>query len=150
MTQDRPGAAPTAVEVQKLVEGFKARTAFAQHIHSQLEEVAPGRAVVSIDIQDIHLNANGTVHGGVYAALIDTAMGIAVGALVRVRIATTQMNVHFLGPVRSGRVVCRGEVVHRTRRTATTEARVHDAAGELVAVGTGAFRIFEQRGDLII
>ena len=138
------------VDVEKLAEGFKTRTAFAQHIRSQLEELAPGRAVLSIDVQEIHLNANGTVHGGVYAALIDTAMGMAVGALVSVRIATTQMNVHFLGPVSSGRVVCQGEVVHRTRRTATTEARVYDTAGELVAVGTGAFRIFEQRGDLII
>jgi NAD(P)-dependent dehydrogenase (short-subunit alcohol dehydrogenase family) len=36
-------------------------------------------------------------------------------------------------------------VVHRTRRTATAEGRVFDGEGNLVAVGTGAFRIFEKR-----
>jgi gluconate 5-dehydrogenase len=36
-------------------------------------------------------------------------------------------------------------VVHRTRRTATTEGGVFDGEGNLVAVGKGSFRIFEKR-----
>jgi NAD(P)-dependent dehydrogenase (short-subunit alcohol dehydrogenase family) len=36
-------------------------------------------------------------------------------------------------------------VVHRTRRTATAEWWVFDGEGNLVAVGTGSFRIFEKR-----
>ena len=137
-------------ELDRLVRHFMEAVTFSRHIGSQVKEVEPGRAVLHIDVEEYHLNGNGTLHGGVYATLIDNAMGISVAALVGVRTATTQMNVHFLGPVSSGRIVCRGEVVHRTRRTATAEAKVYDGEGNLVAMGTGAFRIFEQRGNPIV
>ena len=127
------------------------RTAtFEGHVGTQIGEVRPGQASLYIDIEPFHLNGNGTLHGGVYATLIDNAMGFAVAALARVRIATTQMNVHFLGPISSGRITCTAEVVHRTRRTATAEAKVRAADGTLLAMGTGAFRIFEQQGHPIV
>jgi uncharacterized protein (TIGR00369 family) len=103
-----------------------------------------------VDAEDVHFNGNGTLHGGVYASLIDSAMGLAVLSMVGVRIATIEMNVHFLGAVGGGRVTCRADVVHRTRRTATAEAKVHDADGNLVAMGTGAFRVFEKKGNAIV
>jgi uncharacterized protein (TIGR00369 family) len=77
-------------------------------------------------------------------------MGLSVLALVGVRTATIEMNVHFLGAVNSGRIICESEVLHRTRRTATAEAKVHDAEGNLVALGTGAFRVFEKKGSAIV
>lgn len=133
-----------------LANYFNKSVTFSRHIKAIVEEVEPGRAVVYIDIEDFHLNGNETLHGGVYATLIDNAMGLSVASLVGVRIATTQMNVHFLGPVREGRVTCRAEVVHRTRRTATVEGRVYDGSGNLVAMGTGAFRLFERLGNPIV
>ncbi|HET8626108.1 MAG TPA: PaaI family thioesterase [Thermomicrobiales bacterium] len=134
----------------RAVKDFAEAITFSRHIGCRVQEVEAGRAVLYLDVEDFHLNGNGTLHGGVYTTLIDNAMGLAVAALVGVRIATTQMNVHFLGPVSAGRIVCRGEVLHRTRRTATAEARVYDAGDALVALGTGAFRIFEQRGTPIV
>jgi uncharacterized protein (TIGR00369 family) len=119
-------------------------------VGARVEEVEPGRAAVYIDVEKTHLNGNGTLHGGVYTSLIDNAMGLSVSSLVGFRTATTQMNVHFLGPVREGRIICRSEVVHRTRRTATAEGRVFDREGNLVAVGTGSFRIFEKQGNPIV
>jgi len=77
-------------------------------------------------------------------------MGLSVLALVGVRTATIQMNVHFLGAVNAGRITCESGVVHRTRRTATAEAKAHDSEGNLVALGTGAFRVFESRGNAIV
>ena len=96
------------------------------------------------------MNGSGTLHGGVYASLIDTSMGLSVLALVGVRAATIEMNVHFLGAVSEGRRTCESQVVHRTRRTATAEAKVHDEEGNLVAMGTGAFRVFEKKGNAIV
>jgi uncharacterized protein (TIGR00369 family) len=113
-------------------------------------EVDPGYAVLYIDVDEVHFNGNGTLHGGVYTSLIDNAMGLSVSSLVGLRTATTQMNVHFLGAVREGRITCRSEVLHRTRRTATAEGRVYDEEGNLVAIGTGAFRIFEKQGNPIV
>lgn len=137
-------------QLDRLTQYFDENIEFADHIGVKVDEVEPGRAVLCVDIEDIHLNGNGTLHGGVYSSLLDNAMGLSVSSLVGLRTATTQMNVHFLGAVREGRVTCRSEVVHRTRRTATAEGRVYDEEGNLVAMGTGAFRIFEKEGNPIV
>ncbi len=98
----------------------------------------------------MHLNGSGSLHGGVYASLLDTAMGLSVTSLVGLRVEMTQINVHFLGAVCGGHVTCRSEIVHHTRRTATAEGGVYDEEGNLVAMGSGAFRIFEMKGDPIV
>jgi len=136
-------------EMAHTIEQFKARETFEKHVRNQIAEVSAGHAELFIDIEPFHLNGNGTLHGGMYATLIDNAMGFAVADLTRVRIATTQMNVHFLAPISSGRITCTADVVHRTRRTATAEAKVRAADGTLLAMGTGAFRVFEQQGTPI-
>jgi uncharacterized protein (TIGR00369 family) len=137
-------------ELQTLTHYFNEAVTFGKHIGATVEAVEPGSATMYVDAEDVHFNGNGTLHGGVYASLIDSAMGLAVLSLVGVRIATIEMNVHFLGAVSGGRVTCRADVVHRTRRTATAEAKVHDAEGNLVAMGTGAFRVFEKKGNAIV
>ena len=137
-------------QLEHLARYFNEEVTFSKHIGAKVERVEPGRSVISIDVEEIHLNGAGTLHGGVYASLIDNAMGLSVLALVGVRTATIQMNVHFLGAVNGGRITCESEVLHRTRRTATAEAKVHDAGGNLVALGTGAFRVFESKGNAVV
>jgi uncharacterized protein (TIGR00369 family) len=137
-------------QLDHLTQYFNEEVAFSRHIGAKVEDVERGRSIISIDVEDIHLNGAGTLHGGVYASLMDTSMGLSVLALVGVRTATIQMNVHFLGAISGGRITCESEVLHRTRRTATAEAKVNDAEGNLVALGTGAFRVFETRGNAIV
>jgi uncharacterized protein (TIGR00369 family) len=135
---------------ERLLDATDVGVTFSRHIESKVEEVEPGRAVCHIDVEDIHLNGNGTLHGGVYASLLDNATGLAVAALVGLRTAIIGLDVHFLGAVREGRITCSAEVVHRTRRIATVEVKVRNGDDELVAMGTGTFRIFEKRGNPIV
>ena len=146
----KDGGTLSEVQLDHLTRYFNEEVTFSRHIGAKVEEVEPGRSVITIDVKDIHLNGAGTLHGGVYASLIDTAMGLSVLALVGVRTATIEMNVHFLGAVSDGRITCQSQVVHRTRRTATAEAKVRDSEGNLVAMGTGAFRVFERKGNAIV
>ena len=137
-------------QLERLARYFNEEVTFSRHIGAKVEAVEPGRATCYIDVDDVHKNGTGTLHGGVYASLIDNAMGLAVLAFVGVRTATIEMNVHFLGGVTEGRITCISEVVHRTRRTATAEAKVYDDEGNLVAMGTGAFRVFDTPGNAIV
>lgn len=137
-------------QLDQLIRYFDEGITFSSYIKVKVEDVEPGRAVVHIDTEDFHCNGNGTLHGGVYTSLIDNAMGLSVSSLVGMRVATTQMNVHFLGAVSEGRIICRSEVIHRTNRTATAEGRVYDQKGNLVAMGTGSFRIFAKKGNPIV
>jgi uncharacterized protein (TIGR00369 family) len=137
-------------QLQRLASYFDEEVTFSKHIKIRVEDVQPGRATLYVDVEDIHCNGNGSLHGGVYTSLIDNATGLSVSSLVGLRTATIQMDTHFLEPVSGGRITCRGEVVHRTRRTATAEGRVYDEEGNLVATGAGVFRIFEKEGDPIV
>ncbi len=145
------GGGPLSKEqMDLLVRYFDEEVTFSKHIGARVEEMEPGRATLYVDTEDFHLNGSGTLHGGVYASLLDNAMGLALISRVGVRTATVGMNVHFLGAVGGGRINCHAEVVHRTRRLATVEGKVHDEEGNLVAMGTGTFRIFEKRGNAIV
>lgn len=56
--------------------------------------------------------------------------------------ATEQLNVHFLRPLRPGRVLARGRVVHRSGDTAVLEASLHDEHREaVIATPTAAARV---------
>jgi len=83
--------------------------------------------VVELDVQPRHLNIGGIVHGGVLCSLLDTAMArsffMADGG-ESLSAATLEMKVNFLGKARGERLVARGTVVHRTRRTAYVEGWV--------------------------
>lgn len=150
MSEDGVTKALSPEQLDQLAAYFNDAVTFSKHIRVRVDHVEPGRASMYLDAEDFHQNGNGTLHGGVYASLIDNAMGLAVLALVGTRTATVEMNVHFLGAVGGGRITCQAEVVHRTRRMATAEAKVHDEEGNLVAMGTGAFRVFEKKGNAIV
>ncbi|MGH3086850.1 MAG: PaaI family thioesterase [Rubrobacteraceae bacterium] len=148
MPEERDGM--TSEQMDLLTRHFDEDITFSRHMRAKVGSVEPGKAALYIDVEDFHLNGAGSLHGGVYASLIDNTMGLALISKVGVRTATIDLNVHFLGAVREGRIICRSEIVHRTRRLATLEAKVYDDKDTLVALGTGTFRIFEQRGHPIV
>jgi uncharacterized protein (TIGR00369 family) len=55
--------------------------------------------------------------------------------------STLELNVNFLRPVRPGRVVGKGRVVHRAGDLAFLEASLLDAHGTLIATATATARV---------
>lgn len=102
-------------------------------------EAEPGRVSFSLSPSEFHLNPFGVVHGGVLAALIDTAMGCAVHSLLPVGASylTSELNVRFLRTalVDGGALVCTGDVVMAGRLSVVVQARITDEAGREVAIG---------------
>ncbi len=105
-----------------------------------IEPVAaePGRVSFSLELEEFLLNPFGIVHGGVLAALLDTAMGCAVHSLLPAAVGyvTAELNVRFLRPalLAGGPLECVGEVVNQGRTTMVTSARVLDRDGRAIAV----------------
>jgi uncharacterized protein (TIGR00369 family) len=102
-------------------------------------EAEPGRVSFTLIPSEFHLNPFGHVHGGVLAALIDTAMGCAVHSLLPVGAGyiTSELNVRFLraAGLATGALLCTGEVLKAGRRTMVVQARVTDDSGSEVAIG---------------
>jgi len=101
----------------------------------ELEAAEPGRAVVAMRVRHHHRQVHGVVHGGILAALADTAGALSIYmALPRgTPMATIEMKINFLEPVDDGTVVAEGRMLRRGRNFAVAECDVRDAKGQLVA-----------------
>ena len=106
----------------------------------QLDEVDAGRTVFSMLADEIHENPMGSMHGGIVAALVDTAMGCALSSILPADagFTTLELKTNFVRAITqaTGRVYAEGSVVHSGGRVASTEARVYDDSGALYAHAT--------------
>jgi uncharacterized protein (TIGR00369 family) len=112
----------------------------AELLGMELVELGEGRATFALDPAERHYNPLGTVHGGIAATLLDSAMGCAVHTTLSEgdRYTTLELKVNFVRAITeaTGRVVASGSVIHRGGRIATAEARLTDEDGRLLAHGT--------------
>ena len=101
-------------------------------------EADPGQVTFTLDLGEYHLNPFGIVHGGVLAAMLDTAMGCAVHSLLpsAVGYVTSEMNVRFLRPalLTGGPLTCTGEVVNQGRSAMVAIGRIVDAHERIIAI----------------
>jgi uncharacterized protein (TIGR00369 family) len=103
----------------------------------ELDSFAEGRAAFTLTPGEHHYNPLGTVHGGVYATLLDSAMGCAVHTTLPAGVGYTSMDldVRFLRPMTAttGTVTATGWVVSAGRRTALARAELRNSADTLLA-----------------
>jgi uncharacterized protein (TIGR00369 family) len=100
-----------------------------------------GTAELELDATDEHLNEAGTVHGGVLATLVDTAMGQAVRSSTGEHDvpATSQLTVTYLRPGKPGHLRATGRVSTQGEHLTVCEADVEQDGRTLVhAVATFA------------
>lgn len=101
---------------------------------------------IALDAKKHHTNSLGIVHGGVLTSLMDQAMGMVATAAKNVdACVTTNMNVHFVSPMKQGRLTVTAIVIHEAGRSLTTEARIHDSEGTLGCISTGSFRVLNNK-----
>ncbi|PJJ48269.1 uncharacterized protein (TIGR00369 family) [Mumia flava] len=107
-----------------------------------LTVVEDGHVEFTLTPQEYHYNPIGSVHGGVYATLLDSAAGCAVHSTLPAGVGYTSqdLTVKFLRrlTVDSGPVRCIGRVMHRGRTTALAEAQLLDSDGRLLAYATSS------------
>lgn len=109
------------------------------------ERSGRGYCTVSGRVERRHLNINGIVHGGVYATILDTAMGGSVVSLLTEEetTATTSLYVEFLRASREGEVLtARGEVLRRGRHIAFAEGELLGSRGERLSQARGTWYIW--------
>ena len=120
---------------------------FAGIMGVELVEVGDGRVVFAGRPGAGFLNPLGTVHGGWTATLLDSAMGCAVHSTLRAGrlYTTTSMTVNYVRALAGDgeRVRCEGSVAHVGGRLATSEGRLWDAQGRLVAHGSETCMLFD-------
>jgi uncharacterized protein (TIGR00369 family) len=119
----------------------------ARLLDMSIESLEPGRVVFGLKTRPDFGNPLGTLHGGIYSTLLDSAMGCAVHTSLPegAGYTTLELKVNFVRPVRldGTRLRCEGSTIHVGGRVATTEGRITDDQGRLVAHGTSTCMIFQ-------
>jgi acyl-CoA thioesterase len=130
----------------------RARTnLFWRHLGIEVDDAKEGWVRLRVPVRDDIRNAAGApVHGGVYSALVDIAVGGALSTLHEaaeggVGQTTLDLNVSFLAAVSEGDVVAEGRILRRGRTIAFGEATITDSTGKLVAVGRATYMILGAR-----
>lgn len=105
-----------------------------------------GEVSFALDPAEWHYNPLGTVHGGVCATMLDSALACAVhSTLGRGQGYTTlTLEIKYVraATAATGRLTATGKVVTRGRQVATAEGQVTDARGRVFATATTTCMIF--------
>ncbi|RVU39828.1 PaaI family thioesterase [Hwanghaeella grinnelliae] len=111
----------------------------------EIAEWEQGRCRVTMPIRDCHTNRHGIPHGGVYASLLDTAMGFAgsyspPGEEKRFAM-TLSLTTNFLSRPKGLVLQAEANVNGGGRNTFFCEGSIVDETGEVIATGIGTFRL---------
>jgi len=124
----------------------RARAAFAsvpyaKFLGLELGDMTAGEVSVHLRVRDELLQNLGVVHGGAVASLIDTASAFAVLSQIELheRVTTTDLTIHYLRPITSGRMTARARVVRGGRRLFVLAVDVTDEHERLVATAVTSY-----------
>jgi uncharacterized protein (TIGR00369 family) len=153
ITWDEPlGIADAGIQMsgmeylQAMIDGKLPRSPISHTLDFALTEIGEGRATFTAEPAEYHYNPIGSVHGGLAATLLDSALGCAIHTMMPAGVgyATLELHINFVRPLtaQTGRVYSHGEIIHVGRTVATAQGRVVDEAGKLYAHGTTTCMIF--------
>jgi uncharacterized protein (TIGR00369 family) len=135
--------------MQAMLRGELPYPPIARTLDFQLMEVDAGRAVFQGTPGPNHLNPMGTIHGGWYATLLDSALGCAVHTMMPAGrgYTTAELGVNLVKAIlpKVQRVRAEGRVLHCGRQLATAEAKLLGPDGTLYAHATTTCLVFEHR-----
>ena len=137
--------------LQAIADGRIAPPPIAVLLGMGVADVEPGRVTFSLEVGEHLYNPIGSVHGGIFCTLLDSAMGCAVhSTLGRGQAYTTlelKVNLVKALTVTTPSVVATGQVISTGRRVATASGQITGPDGTLYAHATTTCLVFEPRHD---
>lgn len=108
-----------------------------------------GFARMELDLDQRHMNRMEVPHGGIYATLLDSALGAAGswsdderGYLPAV---TLNLNISFIAVPKGRHLICEGRRVGGGKSIYFSEGEVTDETGMTIARASGTFKVFTPR-----
>jgi len=136
-------------QMQAMLDGKLPYPHIADTLDFSLVEVGEGRAVFQGLPQLKHYNPLGTVHGGWFATLLDSAVGCAVHSSLPAGkgYTTLELKINIVRALTDKVPLVRaeGRVVHGGNQVATAEGRLVGPDGKLYAHATTTCLVFDAR-----
>jgi uncharacterized protein (TIGR00369 family) len=115
---------------------------FTKLVGTEVSSAEEGRAAVSLNAEERHLNPSGTVHGGVISTLIDASMAEALNTITEEgeQPFTIQITVNYMKPGKPGTLTSTAQVRKGGERITIVEAEVvQEVEDEVIALATGTY-----------
>jgi uncharacterized protein (TIGR00369 family) len=128
------------LRMARIREAF-ASVPFAKLLGLELGEMKSGEASLHLNMRDELKQNQGVAHGGVVASLIDTAAAFAVVTRLESgeRVTTTDLTIHYLRPITSGRLTATARIVRGGRRLFVLSVEVTNNHQVLVATAVTSY-----------
>lgn len=137
---------PTALEpaiAADLIDRLRARfegNSVQQFLRFHLADLALDRCTMTVEFRGDFNNGGGAIHGGILAALADTAVACALSTNFngKMGFATSNLNIHFLRRAKSA-VTAEARIIKKGNQVCVGQVEMRDAEGKLVATCTTDF-----------
>ncbi|MFK2824777.1 PaaI family thioesterase [Bacillus sp. B190/17] len=133
------------MQLEDIVQEFK-ECPFLHHLGLDILRFEEGNVKIKLDVKKYLLNTNNTMHGGVYASVLDFIQSMQLRSVTKTRCVTTNLAIHYIAPVTCGELFAEAEILSRGYKTAFVEGTIKDKDGKLLAKGTGTFKLIRPSG----
>jgi uncharacterized protein (TIGR00369 family) len=115
----------------------------ARQFGFELRDIKADGVVFGMRVAKRHLQVHKVVHGGVLAALADTAGGFAVYSRLPMgsRVATVEMKINYLEPVVRGEVMAYARLIRLGKNFGAVDCDLTDHSGRLVGKALMTFAV---------
>ncbi len=118
----------------------------ARALGFSISHIEHGRVTFDYEPVFDHYNPLGSVHGGIAATLLDSVMGCCIHTTLKAGIGytTVEIKVNYVRAMtdKTGLVQAEGKIINVGSRIGTSEGRLVDGSGKLLAHGTTTCLIF--------
>jgi|SRR5579875_1757343 len=148
-TTEGTGPAPLTEEQQqafrRAVPTTMLNTPYLSGLGLVFERYEPDRVTLRLPFREELTNDGTFYHGGVIAAVMDTAGAAAAWSnhdfTKGMRASTVAMSIQYVGACKKSDLVCHAQAVKRGKELTFTEITATDATGAVVAHGVQTYRI---------
>jgi uncharacterized protein (TIGR00369 family) len=122
------------------------RAPFINHVGPLLQaaENRPGTMTLGLQVETVHTNTMGFMHGGMIATLCDSAMARALVSKLQRRTVTLRMSLEYFDAIRKGEwLEAHARLIDHDEDVAHTECRV-TIDGAMRARATAVFRLLRK------
>jgi uncharacterized protein (TIGR00369 family) len=130
---------------RQAIRSMMPKTPYLAGLNMSIERYEPDEVTLRMPFREDLTNDGTYYHGGVIAAMMDTAGAAAAwsnhdfdkGA----RASTVSMSIQYVGAAKRSDLVCHARAIRRGRELIFTEITATDADGSVVAHGVQTYRI---------
>lgn len=117
---------------------------FFNHIGFELFRYDDDQIGLRLPLKEELLNTNKTVHGGVHASMLAMIQTTVLHSIYQAPAVAMNLDVHYFTATNAGNLYAKAKILQKGYKLATVEAEIQDDQQQVVAKGTGIYKILRK------